>query len=244
MQKIAWQRSPTVLKWGALGAGALALVIVVRALPLERAMQALTGWIAGLGWWGSFLYGVMYVGATVLLIPGAVITMTAGALFGLWRGTLLVSLASTTGAALAFLLARSLARGRVAQLAQHSPKFHAIDQAIGEGGWKIVALLRLSPAVPFNVQNYLYGLTPIGFWPYVLASWLAMLPGTFLYVYIGHLTGVAVGGTRAYTPAEWGMLGVGLLATVAVTVYLARLARQKLREQTTIVAPEESAQES
>lgn len=243
MRKTAWQPSTTLLKWGALGAGVLVLIVVIRALPLERAMQALTGWIAGLGWWGPFLYGVIYVGATVLLIPGAVITIAAGALFGLWRGTLLVSLASTTGAALAFLLARSLARERVAHLAQHRPTFHAIDQAIGEGGWKIVALLRLSPAIPFNVQNYLYGLTPIGFWPYVLASWLAMLPGTFLYVYIGHLTGVAVGGTRAYTPAKWGMLGVGLLATVVVTVYLTRLARQKLREQTAIVEQEKSPQD-
>jgi uncharacterized membrane protein YdjX (TVP38/TMEM64 family) len=137
------------------------VLLGLRALPLERAMQALSGWLAGLGWWGPLLYGVLYVGATVLLIPGAVITIAAGALFGLWRGTLLVSLASTTGAALAFLLARSLARERVARLAQHRPMFHAMDQAIGEGGWKVVALLRLSPVIPFNVQNYLYGLTPI-----------------------------------------------------------------------------------
>jgi uncharacterized membrane protein YdjX (TVP38/TMEM64 family) len=228
-----------VLKWGALGTVVLALLLGLRVLPLERVMQALTGWITGLGWWGPLLYGVIYVGATVLLVPGSVITIAAGALFGLWLGTLLASLASTTGAALAFLLARSLAREQVAKLAQRCPKFQAIDQAIGEGGWKVVALLRLSPAIPFNLQNYLYGLTPIGFWSYVLASWLAMLPGTFLYVYIGHPSGVAVGGTHTYTPVEWGMLGVGLLATVAVTIYLTRLARQKLREQTAVAESEE-----
>ena len=106
------------------------------------------------------------------------------------------------------------------------PRFEAIDRAVREGGWKIVALLRLSPAVPFTLQNYLYGLTGIRFWPYLLTSWLAMLPGTFLYIYLGHLgrAGVeAASGERSRTPAEWAMMIVGLLATVAATVYITRL---------------------
>ena len=100
-------------------------------------------------------------------------------------GTIIVSLASTTGAALAFVIARYLARDSVARWVRRSPRFEAIDRAIGEEGWKIVALLRLSPAVPFNLQNYLYGLTKIRFWPCVLTSWAAMLPGTLMYVYLG-----------------------------------------------------------
>jgi hypothetical protein len=113
-----------------------------------------------------------------------------------------------------------------------------VDRAIGEGGWRIVALLRLSPAVPFNLQNYLFGLTPVAFGAYVLTSWIAMLPGTFLYVYVGHVTGVAVAGGRERTTAEWLLLAVGLLATVAVSVYITILARRKLAERTEIEAPE------
>ena len=119
----------------------------------------------------------------------------------------------------------------MAAIAARNRRFGAIDRAIGEAGWKIVALLRLSPAVPVNLQNSLYGLTPIRFWPYVLTSWIAMLPGTFLYIYLGHVTGTALGGDRTRTTGEWVMLVVGLLATVVVTVYITRLARRKLNEE-------------
>jgi hypothetical protein len=97
------------------------------------------------------------------------------------------------------------------------------------------------PAIPFNLQNYLYGLTPIRFWPYALTSWLAMLPGTFLYVYLGHIAGAAVGADRSRTAAEWAMLAVGLLATVVVTVYVTRLARRKLQEQMNEAVEEEAS---
>src|SRR5687767_14061170 len=100
------------------------------------------------------------------------LAVVAGGLFGLVRGTIIVSLASTTTAALAFLIARYLARERVRRMVEHSPKLRAVDAAIGNEGWKVVALLRLSPAVPFNVQNYLYGVTAIRFWPCVLTSWV------------------------------------------------------------------------
>ena len=117
------------------------------------------------------------------------------------------------------------------------PKVAAVDQAIGAGGWKIVALLRLFPPIPSSLQNYLYGLTPIRFWPYLLTSWLAMLPGNVMYVYIGHAGGVAVSGTHPPILAEWIVAGAGLLTTGAVTVYITRLARQQLREHTTTGAP-------
>ncbi|MFG0263097.1 MAG: DUF547 domain-containing protein, partial [Novipirellula sp. JB048] len=142
-----------------------------------------------------------------------------------------VSVGSTLGACSAFLIARYGARDKVAAMASGNRHFGAIDRAIGEGGWKIVALLRLSPAIPFNLQNYLYGLTPVRFWPYAVTSWIAMLPATFLYVYIGHVTGAAVGADRERTTAEWAMLAVGLLATAVVTVYVTRLANRKLKEQ-------------
>ncbi len=225
------QRILTAMRWISTLAILGATITIVRSLPIEQATTALSGWISRIGPWGSVVLALMYVVATVLMIPGTILTVAAGALFGLVRGTITVSIGSTLGASAAFLIARYFARDRVAQLARRRPLFGAIDRAIGEGGWKIVALLRLSPAIPFNIQNYLYGLTPIRFWPYVLTSWLAMLPGTFLYVYLGHVTGAAIGGGRARTTGEWAILAVGLVATAVVTLYLTRLARQKLQEQ-------------
>jgi uncharacterized membrane protein YdjX (TVP38/TMEM64 family) len=238
------QRYAPRVKWISIGIIALALILIARLLPLERTMQALDAWLGGLGWWGPVAFGMMYVVATVLFMPGSVLTLAAGAIFGLWLGVLLASLAATTGAGLAFLIARYLARDRVSRWARERPTFDAIDRAIGEGGWKIVALLRLSPVIPFNLQNYLYGLTPIGFWPYLLTSWLAMLPGTLMYVYLGHIAGIAVTGTRDRTMAEWVALGVGFVATIAVTVYITRLAKQKLQEQTTFIERQQETSES
>lgn len=207
------------------------LLLIVRALPTGQAMEAMKGWIGGLGIWGPVVLALVYVVATLLFVPGTILTLAAGALFGLVVGMITVSIASTLGAAGAFLIARYVARDKVAKMAGRHPKFGAIDRAIDEGGWKVVAMLRLSPAIPFNLQNYLYGLTPVRFWPCVFTSWVAMLPGTFLYVYLGHVTAAAVGADRVRTPAEWVMLAVGLLATVAVTVYVTWLARRKLKEQ-------------
>jgi len=219
------------IRWLSIAVIVIALLTIMRLLPFNQALDVASDWISALGVWGPVVLGLLYVIATVFFVPGTILTLAAGALFGLGVGFITVSAGSTVGAALAFLIARYVARNKVAEIARHNRKFGAIDRAIGEGGWKIVALLRLSPAIPFNLQNYLYGLTPVRFWPYVLTSWLAMMPGTFLYVYLGHITKAAVGGDRARTPAEWAMLGVGLLATIAVTVYITRLARQKLNEQ-------------
>ncbi len=209
-------------------------IAILRALPVEAIRDGLEFWISSLGPSGPLMFGGLYVIATVLLLPASAFTLVAGAVFGLWLGFVIVSLASTTGAALAFLIARYLARSKVEQFTQADPRFAAIDDAIAEGGWRIVALLRLSPAVPFNVQNYLYGVTKIRFWPCVLTSWVAMIPGTFLYVYLGHLTGAAAAGGGDWPAGRWALLIIGLLATIAVTVYITRLARRQLKARTGI----------
>lgn len=234
------------LRWASILFGAASLVLFVRSLPLETGLKALQGWVGGLGFWGPLIYAAVYAIAVTLLVPGSALTLAAGALFGLLWGTISVSIGATTGVALSFLVARYLARDRVAAWAARNPKFEAIDKAIGKRGWKIVALLRLSPAVPFNLQNYLYGLTAIRFWPCVLASWLFTLPGTFLYVYLGHIgaQGVAAasGGPAAgRSPLQWAFLAVGLVATAAVTVYVARFANAAVKEQTEIGKAEPSA---
>jgi uncharacterized membrane protein YdjX (TVP38/TMEM64 family) len=140
---------------------------------------------------------------------------------------------ATLGAALAFLIARYLLRVRIEKFAQGNRKFGAIDAAIGKQGWKIVGLLRLSPLIPFNASNYFYGVTSVGFWPYLLASVVGMLPGTLLYAYLGAVgqAGIGGGGRKGHSPLEWTFLGVGLLATVGVTFFVSRLAKTALREK-------------
>ena len=221
------------------------LVMFTRVLPVERAIDAMdslaqTHPVATMG-----IFIIVYILACVLMLPGSLLTLAAGVIFGVVWGTVAVSVGSVTGAAMAFLIARYVARDSFSKKIEKYPKFRAIDKAIGDGGWKIVAMLRLSPAVPFNLQNYLYGLTRIRFWTCVGTSWLAMLPGTVMYVYIGFVTkqGVqaAAGSQQAASTGKWVLTGVGLLATVAVTVYVTKLATKTIREQTDIEADAEES---
>jgi uncharacterized membrane protein YdjX (TVP38/TMEM64 family) len=144
-----------------------------------------------------------------------------------------VSIAATLGATLAFLIGRYFARQWVAARLANYPKFRAIDEAVAQEGWKIVALTRLSPVFPFNLLNYGFGLTKVGLRDYVLASWAGTLPGTILYVYLGSLAGdltrVATGGAQR-SPAEWALYAVGLLATIAVAVYVTRISTRALKQ--------------
>jgi len=233
------------MRYGAIALLVLAAFLLIQALPTGRWIDAMRSWVESTGPWGPLIFGVIYAIAVVVLAPGSALTLASGAVFGLVWGTIVASVASNVGAACAFLIGRYLARSRVQQLAAESPKFKAMDDAIAEGGWKVVAMLRLSPAVPFNLQNYLYGLTQIRFWPCVLASWLAMLPGTFLYVYFGHIGVSAAAGTSdgpdesGRSTLQWIALSVGLIATIALTVYLTRLARSKLEAQTDISEAED-----
>jgi len=220
-------------RWIVLGVVVVALFVATRVLPVGEWLRGFQSWVAHQGIWGGVIYGIVYTVAVLLFVPGSVLTIGAGLVFGLLWGTVIVSIASTSAAALAFLIARYVARARVEGLAKRNKKFHAIDQAIREKGWRVVALLRLSPLVPFSVSNYLYGLTPVAFGPYVLASWIAMLPATVLYVWIGAAGKAAAdaGGGQGKSPLEWALLGAGLVATAVVTVMITRTARRQLAQR-------------
>ena len=188
-------------------------------------------WVEGLGIWGPVIFMVVYALGVVLWIPGSVLTLAAGAIFDLLPGTLYVFIAATVGSALAFLVARYVARGAMEQRLARSDRFAAVDRAIGDQGLKIVFLLRLSPVFPFTPMNYLLGLTRVKFRDYVLAS-VGMIPGTLLYVYYGKIAGdvvqVAGGVAPQRGPAEWALLAVGLAATIGVTLVITRAARRAL----------------
>jgi len=216
-----------VLAWLAIAASA---IVLVRALPTGRVLDLVQSQVADMGAWAPLAFGAAYFAAALLFVPGSALTLAAGAIFGLGLGTATVSVASTLAAGVSFLIARYVARKKVRAMAESNRSFGAIDDAIAEGGWRIIALLRLSPAVPFSLGNYLYGLTPVKFWPYLLASWIAMLPGTFLYVYLGHIGRSAAGGTGERNPWQIVLLVAGLIATVIVTVYITLLAQKALHK--------------
>jgi uncharacterized membrane protein YdjX (TVP38/TMEM64 family) len=211
-------------------AAALLLLALVRYFPVQDWLRQALDWVRTLGPWGPVVFAAIYVVATVLLIPGSVLTLGAGAVFGLGHGLVVVSLASTTGATLAFLIGRHLARDVVARRIEGNDRFTAIDQAVAIEGWKIVLLTRLSPAFPFNLLNYAFGLTRVKLGHYVLASWIGMLPATALYVYLGSLAQAATA-ERTRSPGEWALYGVGLGATLAVTVLVTRIARRALNRK-------------
>ncbi len=152
---------------------------------LRDTLASFLEWVQGIGPWGAVLFAAAYVPAAVLFVPGSLLTLGAGFVFGLAKGTVIVSLGSTAGAAAAFLVARSLAHDWVARRIARRPTLAAIGRAVETEGFKIVLLTRLSPVLPFNLLNYAFGLTAVPFRTYVLASWIGMLPGTIMYVYLG-----------------------------------------------------------
>lgn len=193
-------------------------------------------WVRGLGVWGPLAYILGYAVAAVAFVPGSLLTLASGVIFGLLWGTVYTLIGASLGACAAFLVGRYVARGAVERRIQGNPRFAAIDRAVGREGLKIVALLRLSPIFPFNLLNYGLGLTKVKFWHYAVAC-LAMLPGTFLYVYYGKLAGslVAVAsGEVERGPGQWVLLGVGIVATLAVTWVITRQAQRALQRETDI----------
>jgi len=211
----------------------IALFLAMRFLPVQQRLMNFNDWVSQMGVAGIFIFVVVYAVATVLLAPGSILTIGAGFAFGLWKGFLAVSAGATIGASLAFLIARFIARDKLEAIARRNEKFRKIDNAIAREGTKLIFLLRLSPVMPFNLSNYFYGLTGVRFWPYVVASWIGMMPGTFLYVYIGAASKAAVaaaagGEAVKHSWQYWTFLSVGFFATIIVTIWVTKIARDAL----------------
>jgi uncharacterized membrane protein YdjX (TVP38/TMEM64 family) len=219
------------LKLALVAAGIAAMLVAFRHFHVQELLRRSLDWIAGLGPAGVVAFIAIYILSCVFMLPGSVLGLGAGAVFGLVKGSAIVSAASTLGATAAFLVGRYLARERVANMIEGNERFRAIDEAVGREGWKIVGLTRLSPVFPFNLLNYAYGITKVRLRDFFFASWIGMLPGTVMYVYLGSLAGsLATLDTRdgGRTPAQWVLSIGGLLATVAVTVFVTRIARAAL----------------
>jgi uncharacterized membrane protein YdjX (TVP38/TMEM64 family) len=224
-----------VISWKVLllvflaGAG----IFLAARFDLRALLKSVLDAISSLGPWGPVLFVVLYIVASICFIPASILTLSAGALFGVVRGTAYVMLGATLGATAAFLVSRYLAREWVARKIEGNTRFRAIDEAVAREGGKIVFLTRLSPVFPYVLLNYVFGITRVSVRSYFVASAIGMLPASILYVYVGSIAGSLAGTRRARTAGEWAFLLVGLLATATVTVFITRLARKALREKIT-----------
>ena len=212
----------------------LLLAMAGLILPVREYLSAALGWMASHreSSWLAFI--ALYVLATVCMVPGLILTLAAGAIFGLLRGVVLVSAASVLGASAAFFIGRTVARGWTQRRIAGWPRFRALDGALAARGFWIVLLTRLSPLFPFNLLNYAYGVTTVRPRDYIAASWLGMLPGTVVYVYAGsaaaNLAQALAGGAQVGRSGAL-LLVLGLAATVAVAVLVTRLARAQLERE-------------
>jgi uncharacterized membrane protein YdjX (TVP38/TMEM64 family) len=212
----------------------LVVGISIAVPPSWAASSTIVTWIESLGSIGAIAFIGIYILATVAFLPAFILTLGAGVIFGLWIGSIYVFIGATLGSIAAFFVGRYFARNWVAKKIAGNENFSAIDRAVGKEGLKIVLLTRLSPAFPFNLLNYAFGLTGVSTKDYIIGS-VGMIPGTIMFVYIGSLAGnIALIGTDAQPTnptLQWTLRIIGFLATVAVTVYVTRLAKQSLGDR-------------
>lgn len=209
----------------------LAIVVGLLVFPVKQYLVAALEWTQSLGAWGPIFVAIFYIFAAVFFLPGSVLTLGAGFLFGIKVGLLAAWVGAIMGACAAFVVGRTIARDYIARKVAQNQKFSAVDEAVGREGFKIVLLLRLSPVFPFNFLNYALGLTKVSFRDYALASAIGMLPGGLMYVYFGSaarsLADVAAGKVEGGVAGQ-AFFWLGLAATIVVTVYVTRVARRSL----------------
>ena len=198
--------------------------------PAEVFQSALL-WVQSLGYIGAIAFILIYIVATVTLIPGSLLTLGAGAIFGITWGSVYVFAGAILGETCAFLLGRYFARDWVITKIAQNETFAALDKALNQEGLKIILLTRLSPIFPFGLLNYAFGVTGISLKDYFLGS-IGMIPMTIAYVYFGSLAGdlakIGEATELANPELQWAIRIVGLIATIAATFYITRVARQAL----------------
>jgi uncharacterized membrane protein YdjX (TVP38/TMEM64 family) len=215
-------------------------VLVLLARRLGGYVPVFADWVESLGPLGPVVFVIGYALATVAFVPGSLLTLAGGAIFGVVEGTVLVFLGASLGAIAAFLVSRYVARRAIERRLANHPRFGVLDRAIEKEGRKIVFLLRLSPVFPFVFLNYALGLTRVRLLDYALACF-GMLPGTILYVYYGKVVGdvaaLAGGAAAERGTAHYVVLGLGLLATLIVTTVVTRIARRALESSAALEQP-------
>jgi uncharacterized membrane protein YdjX (TVP38/TMEM64 family) len=216
--------------WLKIGLGALFIAALVGLAihflaPMADWEGLVEDWVEASGVFGVLVFSAIFVVATLLLLPAAVLNIAAGALFGLGWGVGVVMAASMVAAVIAFLIARHLLRERIKKHYTRTGTPAAIDKALRSEGWKAVALLRLSPIVPFAVKNYLFGVSRVRMRDYLIGTFLGKLPGAIILTALG-TTGRAAMDLKG--PERWGLIGAGIVATVLVSWLIGRSAKRRL----------------
>jgi uncharacterized membrane protein YdjX (TVP38/TMEM64 family) len=208
--------------------------VKVSSPNLQEFLQNALQWINSLGAIGGIVFIGIYIIATLAFLPAALLTLGAGVIFGVTWGSVYVFIGATLGAIAAFLVGRYLAQGWVKEKISSYKKFAIIDKAVSKEGLKIVLLVRLSPLFPFNLLNYAFGITSVSFQDYLIGS-VGMIPGTIMYVYFGSLVGdIALIGSKNQPGniiLHWVIQIMGLIATIAVTVYVTKIAKKALKDE-------------
>ena len=208
---------------------AVAALVIARTVPLDAVVETLRAWVEAGGPIGMVGFGAAYVVLALLFVPGAALTMVAGAVLGVGWGIVVVAIATSVADAAAFLLGRYVARGAALRLMERYPRFRIVDRTISRGGWRIVALIRLNPTIPYSASNYLFGVTGVSFLPFLISSGIFTLPGAFAYLYLGYVGGETLGGSSR-SLVEWALLVLGLAVTLIAIAYVTVLARRELAE--------------
>ena len=222
--RIGWRVGVVVALAGLALTGLLAGPVRV-----DEAVSIVRGWADARGAAGMIGFGAAYVALALLLVPGAALTAVAGAVFGIGWGLVVVAVATTVADAAAFLLSRYVARDAVLRLLDRHPRFRIVDRTISRGGWRIVALVRLNPTLPYSASNYLFGITGVPFATFLASSAIFTLPGAWAYLYAGFV-GVETLGGEARGAVEWALLLLGLAASLGAVAYVTVLARRALDE--------------
>lgn len=205
-----------------------AMVVSLWFLPLDEWLTAASGWIRARPVTGIAVFLLVLVAGAVLMLPGSLLLLASGFIFGFWQGLALGSVALTAGAAAAMLAGRHFARDWVAAQTEGRPRFAALDAAIREQGLVVVILTRLSLLLPYNLLNYAYGLTGVTLRQYVIGTFAGMMPACALYVYLGSVARNAqdlVAGGQG--PGGW-LLIPGILALLAAMYVIHRAATRAL----------------
>ncbi|MGA2068403.1 MAG: TVP38/TMEM64 family protein [Thermoguttaceae bacterium] len=227
------------MKWAtvlriAIATGLFAAIIAcLTILPFPQCIKWSLAWIQSWGAWGPICLVLLYIPVCLLLLPGSALSLAAGFLFGMAWGAVTASLGATLGATAAFVAGRFLVREYVEGGILDHPRFLAIDLAIDGQGFTIVLLTRLCSFFPYGLMSYLFGLTKVPLGRYVVATWLGRLPDILLFSYLGstakNLADLAAGKVEGGIERRV-LLGVGLVAMIAVAVLIAQIARRALRD--------------
>jgi len=202
----------------------IAIFLAFRFLPIAAWLTSFQAWVRHLGPAGYVVYALMYAVCVAALVPASLLTIGAGAIFGVVGGTIVVVVGATLGAMLAFALARTVLRSKVEQMIAKRPKLAAVDKAVAHEGTKLMLLCRISGFPPFVFANYAFGLTGVGALSYFLTTFFGIIPGCFAYTYAGH-AGAAVATGSGNRIA----LIITAAGIVLVSVYVARIATRAIR---------------